>query len=77
MTSLLQTGGIGNAAPEMLKEETGYIYTDREMSDGGNFFCNSFFNDQMTGDGLKLSGRLVERNRRFLDVEDILHIRVL
>lgn len=23
------------------------------MSDGGNFFCNSFFNDQMTGDGLK------------------------
>lgn len=50
---IVATGGIGNAAPEMLKEETGYIYTDREMSDGGNFFCNSFFNDQMTGDGLK------------------------
>ena len=50
---IIATGGIGNAAPEMLKEETGYIYTDRELHNGGNYFCNSFFNDKMTGDGLK------------------------
>lgn len=50
---IIATGGIGNAGKEMMKEETGYIYTDRECSDGGNLYCNSFFNDQMTGDGLK------------------------
>ncbi len=50
---IVATGGLGNAAKEMVKEETGYIITDRYMNDGGNLYCNSFVNDQMTGDGLK------------------------
>lgn len=50
---VIATGGLGNAAKEMVEKETGYIYTDRECSNGGNTYCNSFVNDQMTGDGLK------------------------
>ena len=50
---IVATGGLGNAAKEMIKQETGYKVTDRYMSDGGNLYCNSFVNDQMTGDGLK------------------------
>lgn len=50
---IIATGGLGNAAKEMIWEETGYINTDRALSNGGNHYCNSFVNDQMTGDGLK------------------------
>ncbi len=50
---VIATGGIGNAGADLMLQETGYIYTDREGSDDGNAFCNSFFNDQATGDGLR------------------------
>jgi fumarate reductase flavoprotein subunit len=55
---IIATGGLGNAAKEMIKEETGYINTDRELAGGGNHYCNSFVNDQMTGDGLKAAWKI-------------------
>jgi len=50
---IVATGALGNAASELIEQETGYKITDRYLNDSGNLYCNSFVNDQMTGDGLK------------------------
>ena len=55
---IVATGGLGNAAKEMIEQETGYRVTDRYLNNGGNLYCNSFVNDQMTGDGLKAIWRI-------------------
>lgn len=47
---IVATGGFSDNR-EMIREYTGYNYTDRDCSDGGDVFFNHFYNAGLDGDG--------------------------
>ncbi len=49
---IVATGGFSDN-PEMIKEYTGHIYTDRHCNNGGDVYFNHFLNGQMYGEGHK------------------------
>lgn len=54
---IIASGGIMDDR-EMIKEYTGFTYTDDNCSDGGNVLFNCFPNSKQTGDGHKLAWKL-------------------
>lgn len=54
---IIASGGIMDNK-EMIKEHTGFTYTDNDCSDGGNVLFNCFPNSKQTGDGHQLAWKL-------------------
>lgn len=49
---VVATGGFSDN-PEMIQENSPFVYTDKDCSGNGNVFFNHFYNGQMDGDGHK------------------------